>query len=108
MECVTDVEVAWDLLDSHRGCLTVAERHAVSIDLAIGEYQSAIYNLLTAVVRENGALTAESAHRVDELMKVYECGPEFRELLEAAVKLRDARQQPAPAGCRPSQPWPVS
>ena len=58
MTSVSETEVAWELLACHRQCLTVAEWHAVSINLAIGEHQMAVHDILTAVVREREPITA--------------------------------------------------
>ena len=80
-------DVAWAMLTSHRHCLTVAEWHAVSINLAIGEYQAAVYDILTAVVREHDPITPESARNLAELITVYECGAAFSALLDEAVGL---------------------
>ncbi len=108
MESVTDVELAWDLLTSHRGCLTVAEWHAVSISLAIGEYQLAVYDILAAVVREREPITAASAQRLAEVIRVYEYGTAVSALLDEAIdnthRIHSARLVATP---RPRSPRPV-
>ncbi|BCI55908.1 hypothetical protein NIIDNTM18_51860 [Mycolicibacterium litorale] len=83
---MTEDEVAWDLLADHRGCLTVAERHSVSINLAVGEYRSAIQEVLAAVVREGDVLAAESATNLRELIGAYEYGADLGTLFDSVSR----------------------
>ncbi len=108
MTSVSETEVAWELLACHRRCLTVAEWHAVSINLAIGEHQMAVHDILTAVVREREPITAASAQRLAEVIRVYEYGTAVSALLDEAIdnthRIHSARLVATP---RPRSPRPV-
>jgi hypothetical protein len=89
MGSLLEDDIAWDLLNQHGRCLTVGERHAVSINLAVGEYRAAIHDILTATVREQEVLAPALARRLAGLLRVYDCGPTLRAPVRQAIRLAE-------------------
>ena len=87
---VREDDIAWDLLDRHGRCLTVSERHAVSISLATDEHQRAIHDILAAALREQDPPAPALLCRLVDLIRVYECGPDLQTLVGEALRAAEA------------------
>lgn len=79
-------DLAWDLVDQHRDCLTPEERDRAFVHLGIGEFPPVIRSVLNALVRERKTLSANSVTDVQAWIDNYDRTREFATLLAVVTE----------------------
>ena len=79
-------DVAWDLVDSHRSCLTISELNTVFTRLGAGDYPSAIEAVLKAAARERLPMAPELTSRLSAWLDCYHGSPEHNQLRELLAR----------------------
>lgn len=74
-------DLAWELVDSYRECLTVEERAIAFVNLGVGEYEAVIRSVLHALSARRKTLTPTSAAKVRAWIDCYDTHAEFDMLL---------------------------
>lgn len=75
-------DLAWDLVDNHRDDLTPAERDMAFVNLGVGDYTTVIRDVLSAVLRAQRPLSAETKAKVKAWIDCYAQHAELRPVLD--------------------------
>ena len=69
---VREVDLAWELVETFRGCLTAPELTTAFVGLGVGDYTPVIHAVLRAVARAGKSLPSEMAAMVHAWMDCYD------------------------------------
>ncbi|CAN5552958.1 hypothetical protein BH10ACT9_BH10ACT9_45860 [soil metagenome] len=79
-------DLAWELLEQYRDCLTAGQRTAAFVHLGVGDYQDVVRVVLHSVTAHQRTLSASAAAKVRAWIDCYDADPEFACLLSRATR----------------------
>lgn len=94
MQRPNEQDLAWDLVEQNRQCLTVAELNTIFVQLGTGQYGPAIETTLKAVSRSGAVVSPQLASRLTVWIDGYHGHPSY-DLLRILVS-RNAGDHASP------------
>jgi hypothetical protein len=94
MDGATEANLAWELLEQHRSCLTVAELNTSFVKLGVGECERAIELVLKAAARERDVVSQELVDRLTTWVDGYG-GHAHQRRLRGLLSLVDDNASPS-------------